>query len=311
MLVCDPFQPALDKMKGLYPNIEITTSVETVCTSEEVEAVIIVVPATLHFDVTSKCLGAGKHVLVEKPFTTIPEDGVKLKDLAIEKKLTILVGHTFMYNNRIRKGKELIECGEIGTVNTMYAQRTNLGPIRHDTSAVWDLAPHDISIFLYTLNGLMPTAVSAIGQSVVPTTSHVDVAFITLMYPGNIVGHVHVSWIDPQKIRQLTFIGSKARLSIDDMNNIEPVRVFHKSVEGRNPGDSDGTQRDFTFRDGNIVSPLVHDKEPLTAQVLDFVHSVQSGNIPVSSAEMGIKVTKILNAVEKSITLEGQKITIK
>ena len=102
-------------MKGLYPNIELTTSVEAVCSSKEVEAVIIVVPATLHFDVTSKCLAAGKHVLVDKPFTTIPQDGVKLKDLAIEKNLTILVGHTFMYNNRIRKGKELIESGEIGT----------------------------------------------------------------------------------------------------------------------------------------------------------------------------------------------------
>ena len=310
VLVCDPDQRALDKIKMIYPQVDTTTSIDKVCLSKDVDAVIVVVPAALHFEIANKCLAAGKHVLVEKPFTTTAEDGMKLQALAKEKHLTILVGHTFLYNNRIRKAKELISSGDVGTINTMYAQRTNLGPIRLDTSAVMDLAPHDISIFLYTLGGLMPLAVSAVGQSVLPTTPHVDVAFITLMYPGNILGHVHVSWNDPQKIRQLTFVGSKARLSIDDMNNSEPVRVFYKSVESQTPGNSDGTQRDFVFRDGDIISPVVHDVEPLTAQVQDFIGCIHSQGTPVASAELGIKVTKILNAVEKSIALGGQKVPV-
>jgi predicted dehydrogenase len=307
-MICDPCQSALDKMKILYPSIPTTATIDEVCANDAIEAVIIVVPATVHFQVAKKCLDAGKHILVEKPFTTTAEDGEKLKAIASEKNLTIVVGHTFMYNSRVTKAHQLVSAGEIGDIRIVYAQRTNLGPIRHDTSVVWDLAPHDISIFLYVLNGLMPNTVSAVGQSVLSTTRHVDVAFITLMYPGNIIGHIHVSWLDPQKVRQVTFVGSKARMSIDDTNNNEPLRIFNKSVDGRKQEESDGTQRDFTFRDGDIFSPLVNDKEPLTQQVLDFVKCTNTRETPVSTADMGIKVTKILEAVDQSISLDGRPI---
>ena len=155
----------------------------------------------------------------------------------------------------------------------------------------------------------MPTSVSAAAQSILPTTNHVDVAFITLTFPNNVIANIHVSWLDPQKIRNVSFVGSKARLSMDDTNNSEPLRIFYKSVVGKLPSDSDGTQRDFTFRDGDIISPLVENREPLTQQVNDFLDCILHNKEPLSGAEMGIKITKILVAIDKSIKL-GQSVQI-
>lgn len=307
---CDAFQPALDRIKSSYPLINVTTSLDTVCSSEDVDAVIVVVPATKHFEVARKVLLAGKHLLIEKPFTTNEKDGIELQRLAKEKELTILVGHTFIYNERVKKIKEIVAAGTLGSIHTIYAQRTNLGPIRHDTSAIWDLAPHDLSIFLHIMGGQLPEAVSANGQSVLPTTEHYDVAFIALFFANNVIGHIHVSWLDPQKVRMFTVVGSKARLAFNDMNGSEPLRLYCKSVEGREQIKSDGTQRDFTFRDGDIISPLVSNTEPLTAQVRDFVYCCDSKVVPQSGADMGLAITRILLAIEKSCMLGGQRVEL-
>jgi len=307
---CDAFQPALDRIKSRYPLINVTTSLDTVCSSEDVDAVIVVVPATNHFEVARKVLLAGKHLLIEKPFTTVEEHGIELQRLAKEKELTILVGHTFIYNDRVKKMKEIVSAGTLGNIHTVYAQRTNLGPIRHDTSAIWDLAPHDLSIFLYIMGGQLPVAVSANGQSVLPTTGHFDVAFITLFFENNLLGHIHVSWLDPQKVRMFTVVGSKARLAFNDMDGLEPLRMYCKSVEGREQINSDGTQRDFTFRDGDIISPLVSNTEPLTAQVCDFVNCCNLKAMPQSGTDMGLAITRILLAIEKSCKLGGQRVEV-
>ena len=308
--VCDTFQPALDKIASQYPSVKVTTSFEVVCSSPDVNAVIVAVPATKHYEVARQVLLSGKHLLIEKPFTTSEAEGKELQQLARDKQLTILVGHTFIYNDRVKKMKETICAGTIGDIHTIYAQRTNLGPIRHDTSAIWDLAPHDLSIFLYLLDGQPPVAVSATGHSVLQTTEHFDVAFVTLFFANNIVGHIHVSWLDPQKVRTFNLVGSKGRLAFNDMNSTEPLRIYHKGVEGREKLYSDGTQRDFTFRDGDIVSPVVPNSEPLTAQVCDFVNCCISNTAPQSGADMGIAITKILLAIEKSCKLGGQKIDL-
>ena len=307
VMICDAYQGSLDKMKDQYPGIETTTSVDEVVKRDDIEACFVVVPATMHYEVGLKVLNNNKHLLMEKPFTLDVSKGEILKQLAAQNGLNILVGHTFLYNNRVKMIRQLIDGGRIGSLNTIYAQRTNLGPIRTDTSAVWDLAPHDISIFLYAMSGIMPMAVSATGQCVLPSTKHVDVAFISLFFPGNIMGHIHVSWLDPQKVRTVTFVGESGRISFDDTSGIEPIRVYMK---GFNRSEKEGGEREFTYRDGDIVSPMVVDKEPLKAQVLDFLYSIQEKRQPISSADLGIKVSKILNAVDASIKENGKQILL-
>ena len=319
VVVCDQSLEALEKIKKQYVNIETTTSVESVCKNNNVDAVIIVVPATYHKLVTIQCLKAGKHVLVEKPLTTNVQDGEEVVTLAKQMNKKLLVGHTFLYNDRVKMVKEILEKKTLGPIHTMYAQRTNLGPVRNDTSVLWDLAPHDISIFQYLTNGVLPTKVSANGSCILPSSKHVDVAFITLYYPNNLIGNIHVSWLDPHKVRTVTLVTNKARLLIDDVNNTEPVRIFYKQsvddVENDMMKSSSTTTAipsvPYSFRDGEISSPPVKQSEPLTNQVLDYIDCcLNNMKQPISDGKLGLDVVKILSAAEESIKNFGASVEL-
>ncbi len=318
VVVCDQSVEALEKIKKQYANIETTSSVDSVCKNQNVDAVIIVVPATYHKRVTMQCLKAGKHVLVEKPLTTNVKDGEEVVQLAKDMKKQLLVGHTFLYNDRVKMVKEILTKKTLGPIHTMYAQRTNLGPVRKDTSVLWDLAPHDVSIFQHLTNGVLPTKVSANGSSILPSSNHVDVAFITLYYPNNLIGNIHVSWLDPHKVRTVTLVTNKARLLIDDVNNMEPVRIFYKQSVDEIVDDTKSSNTTsiipsmpYSFRDGEISSPPVKQSEPLTNQVLDFVQCCSNDmKTPVSGGQLGLDVVKILSAAEESIKNFGASVTL-
>jgi len=301
---CDFFPDNLDSIGKKYPSVIRTTKLEDILNDKEVEVVFVIVPARLHFEVVQKCLEARKHVLVEKPYTTVTADCEALTKLGCSVGRQICVGHTYLYNSYVRwLWTTLVDKKSLGKIHTLYARRTNFGPVRQDVDAMWDLAPHDISVFQYII-GDMPISVSAIGQNIVSDNGLSDVVFMTLKYPNGVIAHVHVSWLDPHKVRNLVIVGSDGRAVMDEMNQEEPIKVYNKGYRPRDE-EKEPARGGVIFRDGDIMAPAVPAKEPLTEQVLDFMGGVQQGKSPLCTAEFATDVVRILEAASQSILQEG------
>src|ERR1700719_5118713 len=305
--ICDGRPDRLREAGSRFPGIDLTTDIEEVASHPEVDAVVVCTEATTHYNVTRRLLSAGKHVLVEKPLTTTTADAQGLIALAESKSAWLMVGHTFVFNAGIQKVKEYVQTGQ-GRVYYLYARRTNLGPIRHDVNALWDLAPHDIAIFNYLLDRV-PEWVSAVGGKVLRNCRH-DVGFISLGYPGNIIGHIHVSWADPDKAREVVVVKSDKRIVFNDLNGIEQVRVFEKGVSTVEQEPLNYGEFRFEIRDGDIISPRIEPVEPLKHQCRHFLECVRTGKRPVSSGVEGRDVVSVLEAVNRSIECKGLQVEV-
>jgi predicted dehydrogenase len=305
--ICDGRSERLLEVGGRFPGVHLVTNVEDVASDPEVDAVVVCTEATTHYDVTRRILSAGKHVLVEKPLTTTTADAQELIALAESKSAVLMVGHTFVFNAGIQKVKEYVQAGN-GRVYYLYARRTNLGPIRHDVNALWDLAPHDVAIFNYLLDSV-PEWVSAVGGKVLRNCRH-DVGFISLGYPGNIIGHIHVSWADPDKAREVVIVRSDRRIVFNDLNGVEQVRVFEKGVSTLEEEPLNYGESRFEIRDGDIVSPRIKPTEPLKNQCRHFLECVRQGQRPISSGAEGREVVSVLEAVNRSIEYKGQQVEV-
>ncbi len=302
--ICDESIDRLTEARHRLRHVETTLSVDQLLSSPDVDAVVVATQATRHFDIARRALRAGKHVLVEKPLTTRSSDAVALTDLAEAAGLTLMVGHTFLYNPGVQKLKQIVDSGDLGVIYSMYARRTNLGPIREDVNAVWDLAPHDIAIFNH-LVGAAPLWVSATGARVLRNDRE-DVGFISLGYPRNIIAHVHVSWADPNKTREVVVVGSRQRVVFDDLATLEQVRVFEKGVSAVEdaPGPNFGTFR-LSVRDGDILSPRLAVAEPLEQQSLHFLDCVRTRRAPITDGRLGTDVVRVMEAVDRSMAQRG------
>jgi predicted dehydrogenase len=268
----------------------------------EIDAVVIATPTASHAEVTRQALRAGKHVLVEKPLCSSIEEGCDLAQKARDTGLVLMVGHVFLFNNGINKLKELIASGELGRIHYLDATRTNLGPIRGDVNALYDLATHDISIFNY-LVGAMPTEVSAIGRCISQKTIE-DVCFATLRYPDGTLGHIHVSWMNPRKVRTMTIVGEKKMAHWDDINPTDPVCIFDKGVDEEPYYDSFG-EFHYLLRSGEMHVPALRQTEPLTNQAHAFLDWVLDGKANESDAEYGLTVVRVLKAAMRSMRNGG------
>jgi predicted dehydrogenase len=240
---------------------------------------------------------------VEKPITTSAAEADELIDLSESKGILLMVGHTFLFNPGIRKVKDYLERNQVGRVYYLYACRTNLGPIRRDVNALWDLAPHDVAIFNYLL-GSVPEWVSAVGARVLRNCRE-DVGFISLGYPDGIVAHIHVSWADPNKAREVVVVGSEKRIVFNDLNGMERVRVYEKGVVTVVPEPSSYGEYHFQMRDGDITSPRIEVSEPLKNQCRHFLNCVLQGEQPISSGKEGREVVRVLEAIDRSILHKG------
>src|SRR5438067_1532351 len=307
LAVCDQSAERLNEVARRFPGLYLTTQIDDAVSQPDVEAVVVCTEASTHFNVTRRLLMAGKHVLVEKPLTTIAADSEKLIDLAESNSAILMVGHTFIFNAGVRKVKEYVQ-EDSGRVYYLYARRTNLGPIRRDVNAVWDLAPHDIAIFNYLLDSV-PEWVSAVGGKVLRNCRD-DVGFISLGYPGNIIGHVHVSWADPDKAREVVIVTSDRRIAFNDLNGLEQVRVFEKGVSTVAEEPLNYGEFRFEIRDGDIISPRIKPTEPLKNQCRHFLECVRRGKRPISSGIEGCDVVRVLEAVNRSIEYNGQKVDV-
>jgi predicted dehydrogenase len=306
LVLCDPRESRLEEMARRYPGIKVTTSIDEALEVEGVEAAVIATNAVTHFELASKALRAGKHLLVEKPLTTTSDDSERLIQIAEQQKLLLLVGHTFLYNAGVRKVKEYLDEQH---VYYLYARRTSLGPIRTDVNAVWDLAPHDVAIFNYLL-GSKPITVSAVGAKVLRNHRE-DVGFISLTYPGNVVGHIHVCWGDPNKVREVLAVGRDQRIVFNDLDPLERVRVFNKGVrvEPLEEPQSFGEYA-FQLRDGEITSPAIPVSEPLKNQSGHFLHCIRRGEVVFTDAGQGLAVVRVMEAIDESIEQSGAPVAI-
>jgi len=308
--ICDARITSLEDAARRFPDAHLTASVDDLLGMSDVDVVVVCTPASAHFGVTRQCLLARRHVLVEKPITTNSREAVLLEELAEEFDLTLMVGHTFLYNQGVLKLKECIATGEVGRVHYLYARRTNLGPIRHDVNALWDLAPHDIAIFNHLIDAT-PLWVSAVGARVLRQQLE-DVGFISLAYPDNVLGHIHVSWSDPSKVREVVVVGSKERVVFDDVDTVEQVRIYERGVEAVSSEHVDGfAEIRLSVRDGDIRSPRLAAWEPLKRECAHFLECVRDGVPPMSGAAQGIDVVRVMEAIDASLALHGAPVEIR
>jgi predicted dehydrogenase len=293
---CDLEPERLGRIGTRFPAVKLTTDYEEILADDSVDAVLIATKVYSHHPLAKAALEAGKHVFVEKPMAASSEQALELIEMANERELTLMPGHTFLYSPPVNKCRELIQSGELGEVYFISMSRVNLGLHQPDVSVIWDLGPHDFSILRYWLEET-PLRVSAICRGCI-VESIPDVAFIDLEFPSRMLAHVELSWLAPSKLRRTTIVGSRRMVIYDDTSN-EPVRVFDSGVDVPNP-ETFGEFR-MTYRVGDIVSPNIEVTEPLRCELADFCTAVRSGSEPRSSARLGLDVVRIAEAVDTSI----------
>lgn len=306
--ICDLSKKCLLLARTSYPHVHTTNSIEHIARDTSIHAVIIASPASTHFRVASRMIEAGKHILVEKPLTTSRHDVDSLISLQQKSGITAMVGHTFEYNTSIRKIKHIIHKPTFGTTFYLCSTRVNLGQIRGDVNALWNLAPHDISTMNYLLDA-QPVAVMAFGGSFLRKTIE-DVAFIMLKYPGNIIGQIHVSWLDPLKERKMTIVGSKKMLTFDDLDNVIPIKVYDKRVDTGEVARGLDVEYKIKLYSGSIHIPRVTFQEPLTEELKHFFSCIRTGQKPLTDFENGRRVVRVLAACETSLQTKNTWIPI-
>lgn len=304
--VCDSSAARLGLARKQFRDLDTTTDPAAITLAPDVDAVVVATPVQSHFALVKQALEAGKDVLCEKPLAVTVDECRALCDLAAAKRRVLMVGHVFLYNPGVQHLKIDLDRGELGRVYYMDATRTNLGPVRRDVGAVYDLASHDISIFNFLL-GTEPLEVSGAGGFFLQERVE-DIGFLTLTYPKGIVCHVHTSWLNPRKVRQLTIVGDHKMAVWDDMNNLEPIRYYDKGVTADHYSSFGEFQ--MILRDGAITSPKVKLFEPLLKQDENFIDCIRSRRTPVASAEFGLAVVRVLEAARQSMAQRGAPVKI-
>ncbi|MFA7003417.1 MAG: Gfo/Idh/MocA family oxidoreductase [Verrucomicrobiia bacterium] len=304
----------LRAMKRIFPTLTTTGDYRQLLANPHVDAVVVATPTVTHHAIASEALRCGKHVLVEKPLALTAAHCRELRRLTRARRRVLMVGHTFLFNTGIRKLKDCIASGEIGKVYYMDSTRTNLGPIRRDAGVVWDLASHDVAIFNFLL-GAQPLEVSARAERFFRKGIE-DVAFISLSYPGRVIANIHVSWLDPKKVRQIVISGSKKMLSWDDLAATGPVMIYDKGVFADDHGKFRepyyASYGDFQLlpREGDVVIPHLKLQEPLQAEARHFLECIRGGANKISGPDTGVAVGNALVAIQKSIAGNGRPVKV-
>ncbi|MGE3540965.1 MAG: Gfo/Idh/MocA family protein [Candidatus Tectimicrobiota bacterium] len=307
--LCDAQAARLKRFGRQYPDAKLQTDVQAVLTDTEVDAVVIATPAASHFGLASAALRAGKHILVEKPLARTSAECRELIALAEAQGLIVMTGHVFLFNAAVQKVKEYIQSGELGDIYYIYTQRLNMGRVQSDVNALWNFAPHDFSILCYWLDA-MPERIMARGYAYVQPGIE-DVVFVTLDFPGGVGTNVHISWLDPRKVRCMTVVGSRKMVVYDDMSADAKIVVYDKGVTRQSPTPmSLGSYENFgefqlLVRAGDVLIPKINFVEPLQLECQHFVECIRQGRRPLSDGYNGLQVVEILEAAERAMRGEG------
>jgi predicted dehydrogenase len=309
--VVDRDEARLAAVEHRFPGTQTTSELDIALADPELDAVVIATPTKTHFELARRALEHEKHVLVEKPLTSSAETSEALCELAHRLDRTLMVGHVFVYNSAARRVKEYITSGELGRIYYVSMVRTNLGPIRVDVDAAWDLAAHDISLASYWLESA-PKSVSAVGGAWI-NSGIADAVFATLRFDGNVLVNLHASWLNPRKARDSTVVGDHKMLTFDDVNLAEPLRIYDKQVmDERRHADFIDSFASFrmSVRDGDITVPKVQLSEPLRNECEHFLDCIIDGKQPLSGGKEGLEVVRVLEAISQSLREGGREVLV-
>jgi len=315
VIICaDLDESRLSHIKSLYPKIIVTKDYKEILENDEIDAVIIATPIETHYKIAKDFLNANKHVLIEKPITASSKEALDLIKTAEKNKKVLMVDHTFEFSSPIEKIKEIIDKKELGKIFTIDMIRVNLGLFQEKVNVAWDLAPHDISMLIYYLNDI-PLTVRAVGQSYIRDGIEDD-AHINLEFKDKVMVNMHVSWLDPCKIRRTTIVGNKKMLVYDDTLNDEKIKIFdkgvtiHKANIPKQPYYDTYEQWALTYRSGDTYTPKIENKEPLNAMANHFIDCIKNNKKPLTDGNSGLRVVKVLEAIQKSLKNDGKKIVL-
>jgi len=303
--VCDKSAKALARAQKTYPGVQMTTDFDDILKSPDIDAVAVITPVWTHYDLAKKALENGKHVFVEKPFTSDSGQAQELIELAARRNLRIMVDHTFLFSGAVRKIREVIDAGTLGPLYYFDSTRVNLGLFQHDVSVVWDLAPHDLSVMDYVINA-RPEAVVSTGAK--HLNGHADMAFITVYFPGDIIAHVNVNWLSPVKVRTTLIGGQDKMLVWNDLEADEKIKIYDKGVQM--------TSREgvyellVSYRSGDVWAPKVEQTEALKVELGYFLDCINKNETPINDGEAGLRIVRLLEAADQSLNERGRIIQV-
>ncbi len=304
--ISDKRPDCLKRAQEAFPQAKITKDCQELLTAPDIDVIAVVTPVWTHFELAKAALQNGKHIFVEKPFTANTAQAEELIELAARKKLQIMVDHTFLFTGAVRKIRQLVDEGVMGKLFYYDSTRVNLGLFQHDINVIWDLAPHDLSIMDYVIQK-EPQAVVATGEK--HLNSHVDVAFITIYFPDNVLAHINVNWLSPVKVRTTLIGGEKKMLVWNDLEADEKIKVYDKGVTVTN-----GTKGVYdllvSYRSGDMWAPRVEQTEALKCETRHFMDCISSNRTSINDGVAGLRVVQLLEAAEKSLKERGKLVEL-
>ncbi|HTI41978.1 MAG TPA: Gfo/Idh/MocA family oxidoreductase [Vicinamibacterales bacterium] len=300
--VTDVRAERLSQVPTRYPGAKVSADYRDLLKDPAVDAVVVATPVSTHFDLAMAALRAGKHVLVEKPMTATSEQSLALIDEAEKRGLVLMVDHTFVYTNAVRKIRELTQGGDIGEIYYYDSVRINLGLFQHDVNVLWDLAVHDLSIMDYVL-GQTPLSVSATGLSHVNGEPE-NIAYMTMFFDGKLIAHVHVNWLAPVKVRRTLLGGSRRMIVFDDLEASEKIKVYDRGISV-NPSPENVYQMLIGYRAGDMWAPQLPLGEALQAEARHFIECIEQRRTPTTDGQAGLRVVRLLEAATLSMAQRG------
>jgi predicted dehydrogenase len=301
--ICDKSPGALTRVKRAYPDVHVTADAEEILTSPNIDVIAVITPVWTHFELAKTALLNGKHVFVEKPFTSTSAQAEELIELAERKHLQIMVDHTFLFTGAVKKIQQLIDDGTLGKLYYYDSTRVNLGLFQHDVNVLWDLAPHDLSIVDYLI-GERPEAIVATGEK--HLNGLTDVAFMTAYFPDNVIAHINVNWLSPVKVRTTLIGGEKKMVVWNDLEADEKIKVYDRGVQmSSREGVYDLL---VSYRSGDMWAPKIEATEALRAELAYFVSCIENGDTPFNDGMAGLRVVRMLEAAEESLKRKGEAV---
>jgi predicted dehydrogenase len=303
--VCDKSPASRKKVAKAYPDVLVTEDSAELMSSPDIDAIAVVTPVWTHYELAKAALLNGKHIFVEKPFTSNAAQAQELIELAAQRNLKIMVDHTFLFTGAVTKIKQLLDDGSLGKLYYYDSTRVNLGLFQHDVNVVWDLAPHDLSIIDHLIQQT-PEAISATGQT--HLNGHEDVAYITVYFPDKVIAHINVNWLSPVKVRTTLIGGEKKMLVWNDLEVDEKIKIYDKGVKV--------TSREglydllVHYRSGDMWAPQIEQVEALTRELSYFVDCIANDKTPVNDGEAGLRVVRMLEAANESIRKRGAMVRL-
>lgn len=301
--ICDQSEAALRRAGQAFPEVRLTTDCSDLLSAPDIDAIAVITPVWTHFELAKSALKNGKHVFVEKPFTSTSAQAEQLINLAEQKNLQIMVDHTFLFTGAVKKIRQLIDDNTLGKLYYYDSTRVNLGLFQHDVNVLWDLAPHDLSIVDYLI-GDRAEAIVATGEK--HLNGLTDVAYLTAYFPDNVIAHINVNWLSPVKVRTTLIGGEKKMLVWNDLEADEKIKVYDRGV---NMTSREGVYNLLvSYRSGDMWAPKVEATEALKAELGYFIQCVNSGEPPINDGLAGLRIVRMLEAAEESLNRKGEAV---